>query len=204
MPNSPIPKNSWSAKFRVGVVVRIIAIGLVATPITTFAAGEGTSLSSFTDAASDYVADATPYEFAPNLLRGRRPTSEMELRQWISSHHITAILSLDNYQDDESLASREAVWTESVSVRWIHYPMHHLLPPTADQLTEALSLLTSEPNGRVYVHCQYGKDRTGLVVAAYRLAKEHVRYSDVIDELYAFGHSWLLSYWDSVLEKFAE
>lgn len=40
---------------------------------------------------------------------------------------------------------------------------------------------------RVLVHCTYGRDRTGLVVAAYRLLVDHWTYDDAIHEMEIYG-----------------
>jgi hypothetical protein len=40
--------------------------------------------------------------------------------------------------------------------------------PTPKQVLEALSVLEDQKNGKVFIHCSKGKDRTGLLVALYR------------------------------------
>lgn len=41
---------------------------------------------------------------------------------------------------------------------------------------------------KVFIHCRYGADRTGVYSAIYRLKNQNVKLSDVIRELMAYGH----------------
>ena len=185
------------------MVYRLIFLALLILSLPKIAFANEQDLNFYEDPQFSLLEDSTPFEFASNLLRGRRPASENELRQWMREYRITKILSLDNYQDDGSFADREKTWAQSVGVTWVHYPMHHFLAASVTQLQQALGLLTADPSARVYVHCQYGKDRTGFVVAAHRIAIDHWTVDDAKKELYDFGHWNVLWYWDSVLYDFA-
>ena len=144
----------------------------------------------------------SPIEFAPNLLRGPRPEDETKLRQWVRDHGITKIIAVDDFHDDEYEGRREKVWAEAAGVQFVHYPMHHYMGPSAAQLSEALEHLLGQPGQRVYVHCKYGMDRTGFVVAAYRMAVENSSAEEALREAYEFGHSGFLFFWDPVLVEF--
>jgi protein-tyrosine phosphatase len=49
------------------------------------------------------------------------------------------------------------------------------------------------PQAKIFVHCQRGADRTGTMVAAYRIVVEHESTGDAIGEMlrYHYAHFWL-------------
>ena len=49
-------------------------------------------------------------------------------------------------------------------------------------------MLRDNPNKKVFVHCRLGDDRTGMMIAAYRMA-EGWRANDAMREMQAFGFS---------------
>src|SRR5262249_31593413 len=51
---------------------------------------------------------------------------------------------------------------------YTNVPMVALARPTTQQVASILSTITNAP-GRVFVHCLAGKDRTGAIVACYRI-----------------------------------
>ncbi|MBI4423694.1 MAG: tyrosine-protein phosphatase [Elusimicrobia bacterium] len=51
-----------------------------------------------------------------------------------------------------------------------HVPMTGIFSPSFESVDHALAALAAPARQPVLVHCRYGKDRTGVVVAAYRVA----------------------------------
>ncbi|MCX6117587.1 MAG: dual specificity protein phosphatase family protein [Proteobacteria bacterium] len=141
------------------------------------------------------------FEFAQGLLRGARPANEPQVRYLAEALDVTLIVSLDDYWKDPSMKARETTWVKSAGIQIVHLPMHHLKGPTLREVKQALSVLKSNPQHKIYLHCQHGKDRTGIVVAAYRIIYEGVEVDDAIKEMYRFGHSPFLAFWDRLLFK---
>jgi protein tyrosine/serine phosphatase len=42
------------------------------------------------------------------------------------------------------------------------------------------------------VHCRFGEDRTGVMVAAYRIAQQHWTAEQAVQEMYSFGFHYHL------------
>lgn len=53
-------------------------------------------------------------------------------------------------------------------IDYVNMPMHGLGAPTDAQVAQALSLINTSPSP-VFVHCELGADRTGTIIACYRM-----------------------------------
>jgi protein tyrosine/serine phosphatase len=59
--------------------------------------------------------------------------------------------------------------------------------PTDEQVERALAIIDARENWPVFVHCQRGADRTGVVIAAYRISHEQWTDEQAIAEAKRFG-----------------
>jgi protein tyrosine/serine phosphatase len=59
-------------------------------------------------------------------------------------------------------------------------------PPKDDQLVQFFSLLQQLPQEKICVHCWLGDDRTGVFLAAYRMAFERWSPERALQEMYFF------------------
>lgn len=136
-----------------------------------------------------------------NLYRSGRLFTKGDVDQ-IKQDGIQIILSVDDYQDGGAgnLASDEKKWAEDAGLRFEWVPMDGLKKPTVEQVRKALGLvLQNSTSNTVLVHCRKGSDRTGIVIAAYRMKHDKWDYDQARNEMKEYGHSPLLYWWDSVL-----
>ena len=101
----------------------------------------------------------------PLLAAMARP-SEPEDLLWLREHGIEVLLSLT-----EDRPRRD--WIEDAGLLVFHEPLEDMEPPSQDQLDRCVSaiLRANERNMGVAVHCGAGLGRTGVVIAAYFVAK---------------------------------
>ncbi|HEX3742558.1 MAG TPA: tyrosine-protein phosphatase [Bryobacteraceae bacterium] len=92
---------------------------------------------------------------------------------------------------EESHAAGEEKIVEAEGMRYISLPMNGLEAPSDQQVEHALALIDDAANGPVFVHCHRGADRTGTVVACYRIAHEGWENRQALDEARGFGMSWM-------------
>jgi protein tyrosine/serine phosphatase len=57
-------------------------------------------------------------------------------------------------------------------MNFIRIPMTTHAAPTPEQVAQFLKLVDDPANQPVYVHCQGGRHRTGVMTAIYRIARE--------------------------------
>jgi protein tyrosine phosphatase (PTP) superfamily phosphohydrolase (DUF442 family) len=118
-----------------------------------------------------------------HLYRGAQPqdTGLLELKKL----GITTIVDLRD--EDPAKSGWEEKRAESLGIRFLHIPVSGWTPPTNAQVAQFLSIFRDSPQDKVFVHCRYGEDRTGVFVASYRMAFEKLPPDQALKEMYYFG-----------------
>jgi protein tyrosine phosphatase (PTP) superfamily phosphohydrolase (DUF442 family) len=118
-----------------------------------------------------------------HLYRGAQPKPPglLELKK------IGITMIVDLRAEDRSKANWEQNKAESLGMRFVHIPVGGWSPPTNDQVAQFLSIFRENPQEKVFVHCHFGDDRTGVFVAAYRMAFDKFLSDEALHEMYLFG-----------------
>lgn len=89
----------------------------------------------------------------------------------------------------------EAAQAQAAGMRFYRIPMTTHETPSADKLSQFLRLVADPANQPVYVHCQGGRHRTGVMTAAYRMTEEGWNADQAFAEMkrYKFGADYLHS-----------
>jgi protein tyrosine/serine phosphatase len=81
---------------------------------------------------------------------------------------------------DRSIDEKRQV--EIHGMQYYSIPLPGFNAPKREQITEVLSLLNNPRNWPVFVHCRHGRDRTGTVIACYRIAHDNWTSGRALDE----------------------
>jgi protein tyrosine/serine phosphatase len=134
-------------------------------------------------------AKASPSDPAGNfsqvsstLYRGGRPDEAGV--QVLAQKGVKTIIDLEN--DDQAVAN-ERNWAHAAGLNFISEPMNPIERPKDREVDDILSKLTDPALQPVFVHCMQGHDRTGLIVALYRVIYEGWTPKDANDEMNALG-----------------
>ncbi len=130
-----------------------------------------------------------------SLYRGAQPHSE-GMRQ-LQSLGITTIVDLRG--EDAQKSEWERQQAEALGIHFVKIPVSGWAPPSNEQLVQFLSLFRANPKEKVFVHCRLGEDRTGVFVAAYRMAFDGWSSEQAMNEMYFFGFNGL---WHSSMKSF--
>ena len=123
-------------------------------------------------------------KISDQLYRGAQPrTGGLEELKKLG---ITTIVDLRG--ESSSFREREKKQAEALGIRFVSIPVSGFSPPTSDQVTQFLSLFR-EDTAKVFVHCRFGEDRTGVFVATYRMALQKWSSDEAIKEMYLFGYN---------------
>lgn len=121
-------------------------------------------------------------EVAPGLYRGGQPNKAGV--QWLKDLGVRTVINLRHYHGNRT---SEGAWAEALGMRYEHIPLESSEPPTRKSIERFLALL-ADPSARpIYVHCQYGVDRTGTMIAIYRMEVESWTNQEALSEMLSFG-----------------
>jgi protein tyrosine/serine phosphatase len=92
-----------------------------------------------------------------------------------------------NLRDGEDEIARERALVEAQGMQYVSIPWRGKEDPRPRQVAEFLELLRSSPGKKVFVHCERGAERTGVMVACYRIGMEKWTSKQALDEMEVFG-----------------
>jgi protein tyrosine phosphatase (PTP) superfamily phosphohydrolase (DUF442 family) len=134
-------------------------------------------------------ADKVELDGCPNLnkvsdtlYRGAQP--EKEGFAGLEKMGIKTVVCLRRWHDDEK-------YIKGTNLNYVPIPMNTWKPTTEDVVT-FLKTVTNESKQPVFVHCLHGADRTGTMVAIYRIVIERWSKEDAIKEMQQGGFGYLV------------
>jgi protein tyrosine/serine phosphatase len=121
-----------------------------------------------------------------HVYRGAQPTDE-GFRS-LSKMGIKTVVDL-RQTDGRSAAEKHTV--EANGMRYVNIPMLGMHTPNPGDVARVLALFEDKNAGPVFVHCRRGADRTGTVVACYRIAHDRWENHKALGEAKSFGMAWM-------------
>ncbi len=76
---------------------------------------------------------------------------------------------------------------EALGMKYVSIPLHAFSAPSNEDVDRALRLLNASGSQRVFVHCRQGRDRTGTVIACYRIQHDGWDNRRALDEAKKYG-----------------
>ena len=137
------------------------------------------------------------YRVDEHVYRGAQPTTEGF--KYLTTLGVKTVLDL---REDDARSSLEAQVVTSLGMQYVNVPMSGLTPPTEAETAKILALLEDGKAGTVFVHCWRGADRTGAVIAAYRIDHDHWDNSRALKEALSCGMSFFQFPRQSYIRKF--
>lgn len=139
-------------------------------PLFLFAAACGGPVSGIGEESSDLHRAAAASFFTqvePGVYRGNRPDAAT-LRK-LAALGVKYDLDLE---DSGSAISAEAPLAKSAGMKFISKPMSGFWSPDDNQVNSILAIVSNHTQRPIFIHCQHGQDRTGLIVGLYRVFYE--------------------------------
>ena len=132
---------------------------------------------------------------APGILRGAQP--EPEGYATLKAMGVRTVISLRTNHGE-----RKAV--EAAGMRYIEIPIKLWKNVDPAAVQDALSVMTDPANQPVFVNCSRGVDRTGMVVAVYRMEVDGWSEAEAEAEMEAFGFHEFWSQFKEFVRRYPE
>ena len=120
-------------------------------------------------------------EVTPTLYRGGQPN-----KQGFTS---LAKIGIDIVVDLRGSRESERQVVTGLGMRYVALPWR-CFSPHDEHFAQFLTLLRENPGKKIFVHCRVGDDRTGMDIAAYRMAEQGWTAEEAKKEMEAYGVNW--------------
>jgi tyrosine-protein phosphatase SIW14 len=160
--------------------------------------GAPAAKSSRSPAKKEKLAGVANFgKVTPMLFRGAQPSSDgVE-----GLARLGVALVVDLRDKNERAEEREKQEVTAAGMTFVAIPWD-CRRPTDEIVARFLQLLRSNPGKKIFVHCEYGVDRTGLMIATFRMADEGWTPDEAMREMRAFGYNLIHRTWCHALEGY--
>lgn len=138
-------------------------------------------------------ADLSAVKHVPNfdmvnsyVYRGGQPASV-----GLDELHSLGIRRVIDLREDGAPERKEAAALSKLGIKYVNIPMKPFSAPSQEDVGSVLAMLLNDGEGPVFVHCRRGKDRTGTVIACYRMQHDGWTNERALAEARAHGMSSL-------------
>ncbi len=141
-------------------------------PLTMFAAEPAPGIGNF-------------HQVNGRVYRGAQPNA--------AGFHSLADLGIKTVIDVRNSGSRslrEKRLVESAGMRYVNIPLSGVAAPRPEEVREILALFDDAASAPVFIHCRQGADRTGTLIACYRIAHDGWDNHKALKEAQSLGMHW--------------
>ena len=118
-------------------------------------------------------------EVTPTLYRGGQPTPEG--LKALAKMGIEIVV-------DTGRSKRDERQIKQLGMRYVSLPWYCPFPKD-DVFARFLELIRKNPDKKIFVHCRLGNDRTGMMIAAYRMGIQGWSAERAMTEMQFFGYT---------------
>ncbi|MGA9767982.1 MAG: tyrosine-protein phosphatase [Blastocatellia bacterium] len=101
------------------------------------------------------------------------------------------IKTIINLRGADELTQAEEDEAKTAGLSYFNISMPGLSRPTHEQISRVMEIVGAQESGPVFIHCKRGSDRTGTVVAVYRISHDGWTADQALTEAKRFGLSWM-------------
>lgn len=108
------------------------------------------------------------------------------------------IKTIINLRDDDERARDEAVEAQAEGLRYFNIPFARFDRPSDKEIDDVMKVINSPDNQPIFIHCKRGADRTGTVIAIFRI--EHDGWTS--EQAKAEANRYGLGFWQVKMKDY--
>jgi len=118
------------------------------------------------------------HKVSDNLYRGGqpRPHEFAQLRE-------LGVRSVISFRYSSEVMRQERILAAEANLNLFCIPLSYFILPTRREIAKFFSVVDDAKNQPIFLHCLHGSDRTGMMVAMYRIARENWNVDDAYQEM---------------------
>jgi tyrosine-protein phosphatase SIW14 len=146
-----------------------------------------TLLTISTTANTPITTDEVPnfHQVNERLYRGGQPTPGSLKR--LAEVGIKTVI---NIRTGEEKIEAEEAEARAAGLQYFNLPLKQLRRPKEEQMARIMAIINDPANQPVFVHCRRGSDRTGTVIASYRIMNDGWTAKQAQKEADKLGMRW--------------
>ena len=175
--------RGWGMSVKLLVAASALALALAPMLARAQASAQAVKTDERTRAAEQTYAELPNFHTVnARLYRGGQPRAGGLQR--LAALGVKTIINL---RDDDAREAEEEREARALGLRYFNVPLSRAHRPDAKQIDELFALLDAKENQPVFIHCQRGADRTGALVAVYRISHDGWTAEQALDEAERYG-----------------
>ena len=88
---------------------------------------------------------------------------------------------------DTGRSKRDEAVIKNLGMSYVSLPWYCPFPKD-EVFARFIEIIRENPGKKIFVHCRLGDDRTGMMVAAYRMGQQHRTAEEAMQEMHEFGY----------------
>ena len=97
------------------------------------------------------------------------------------------VKTIVNLRGEDAHTRAESEEARSLGLRYYSIALPEFSRPKDEEVAQVLGIINDPENQPVFIHCHHGKDRTGTIVACYRISHDGWTAQDAKDEAQHYG-----------------
>ena len=122
------------------------------------------------------------HQVSPRLYRGGQPSQKGFLA--LSEMAVKTVVCL---RWRKRRVESERIIVERLGMRFVSIPLNYWTLPNYSHVQDLLEIIDDQTNHPIFIHCFHGVDRTGVMVAMYRILRHDWSLIEAYKEMRACG-----------------
>lgn len=112
------------------------------------------------------------------------------------------VKTIVNLRGEDNQTRAEGNEVRELGLRYYSISLPEFSRPKDEEVQHVLDIINAPENQPVFIHCRHGEDRTGTIIACYRITHDGWNAADAKKEAEAFGMSWTQLGMKSYIDEF--
>lgn len=117
---------------------------------------------------------------------------------------VMGVKTIVNLRGEDDHTRAEGEEAGKLGLRYYSISLPGFSRPRDEEVQRVLDIINDPENQPVFVHCRHGEDRTGTIIACYRITHDGWKAAEAKKEAESYGMSWTEIGMKSYIDEFYE